>query len=196
MFFESNTSSQVNALVIENLRKKRAPAACGLLAKDRLWNRPSIVAIVENAVNAECIRSSATVANGRHNRERHHNMKATITALLAASAVISGLPGLSAPAAAYRKHPYPYAYAPNAYAPKAYAPYFGAPPWYAYSTYSSGFSPYAYSDGFGAYASSFRLAPRGYGFYGYGPDPDSAAGYGPYYGSNPWWGIMDRSRRP
>jgi hypothetical protein len=118
-------------------------------------------------------------------------MKATITTFLAASALMSGLPGLSVPAAAHRKHPYPYAYAANAYAP--HAPYIGSPPWYAYSTYSSGFSPYAYSDGFGAYASSFRFAPRGYGFYGYVTDPNSASGYGPFFGSNPWWRLKGRS---
>jgi hypothetical protein len=110
-------------------------------------------------------------------------MKTTITTLLAASVLMSGLAGLSGPAAAQRK--YAYAYAPYAYV---------SPQWYAYGTYSSGFSPYPYSDGYGAYArSSFGFAPRGYGFYGYGPDPDSASGYGPFFGSNPWWRLKDRT---
>src|SRR5262245_43729418 len=123
-------------------------------------------------------------------------MKATsITALLAASVLMAGLAGFAAPAAAKRKHVYAYAplaYAPYA-APYAYGPYSGSAPWFAYSTYSSGFSPYPYSDGYGPYArSTFGVVPRGYGFYGYGPDPDSASGYGPFFGSNPWWGVMSR----
>ena len=128
-------------------------------------------------------------------------MKATITTLLAASVLISGIAGLSAPAAAKRKQVYayaPYAYvpvapAPYAYAARAYGPANGVGPWFAYGTYGSGFSPYPYSDGFGAYArSSFGFVPRGYGYYGYGPDPDSASGYGPFFGSNPWWRAMGR----
>ena len=113
-------------------------------------------------------------------------MKVTLTSLLAASVLMSGLAGFSAPAAAKRKLVY-------AYVPYAYGPYSGSAPWYAYSTYSSGFSPYPYSDGFGPYArSSFGYVPRGYGFYGYGPDPGGAAGYGPFFGSNPWWRVMGR----
>jgi hypothetical protein len=120
-------------------------------------------------------------------------MKATIATLLTASVLISSIAGLSTPAAAKRKQAY--AYAPYGYVPVAPAPYAFAPnaaP-FAYSTYGSGFSPYPYSDGFGAYArSSFGVVPRGYGFYGYGPDPDSVSGYGPFFGSNPWWRAMGR----
>ncbi len=128
-------------------------------------------------------------------------MKATVTTLLAASVLVSGIAGVSAPAAAKRKQPYgyaPYGYvpvapAPYANAPIAYGPPNGPRPWFAYSTYSSGFSPFPYSDGFGAYArNSFGVVPRGYGGYGYGPDPDSVTGYGPFFGSNPWWRAMGR----
>jgi hypothetical protein len=125
-------------------------------------------------------------------------MKATITTLLAASVLVSGIAGLSAPAAAKRKQVYayaPYGYVPVAPAPyaPAYGPVAGPGPWFAYSTYSSGFSPFPYSDGFGAYArSSFGFVPRGYGFYAFGPDPDSASGYGPFFGTNPWWRAMGR----
>jgi hypothetical protein len=108
-------------------------------------------------------------------------MKAAITTLLAISVLLSGLVGLSGPAAAQRKHVY------------GYVPYPYAPPAFAYGTYSGGFSPYPYSDGFGAYArNSFGYVPRGYGFYNYGPDPDSTSGYGPYFGTNPWWRVMGR----
>ena len=124
-------------------------------------------------------------------------MKATFTTLLATSVLLSGLAGGSGTASATKRKPV-YGYAPYAYVPVAPAPYAaaGAPgpgPWFAYSTYGSGFSPYPYSDGFGGYArSSFGVVPRGYGFYGYGPDPDSASGYGPFFGSNPWWRAMGR----
>jgi hypothetical protein len=125
-------------------------------------------------------------------------MKATITTLLAASVLVSGIAAHSAPAAAKRKQVYayaPYGYvavAPAPYAP-AYGPAAGPGPWFAYSTYSSGFSPFPYSDGFGAYArSSSGFVTRGYGFYAYGPDPDSASGYGPFFGTNPWWRAMGR----
>lgn len=120
-------------------------------------------------------------------------MKAAITTLLAISVLLSGLVALSGPAAAQRKHVY--GYAPYPYAPYGYRAYIGPPrrPAFAYGTFSSGFSPYPYSDGFGAYArSSFGFVPRGYGFYGYGPDPDSVSGYGPYFGTNPWWRAMGR----
>jgi hypothetical protein len=114
-------------------------------------------------------------------------MKSTLSALLAASVLICGLASLSAPTAAKRK--VVYGYAPYAYAP----PYAYGPAWSAYSTFSSGFSPYPYSDGFGAYArSSSADVPRGYGYYGYGPDPDGASGYGPFFGTNPWWRTMGR----
>jgi hypothetical protein len=122
-------------------------------------------------------------------------MKATFTTLLAASVLLSGIAGGSATAAA-TKRKQAYGYAPYGYVPVAPAPYASAPgpgPWFAYSTYSSGFSPYPYSDGFGGYArSTFGFVPRGYGYYGFGPDPDSASGYGPFFGSNPWWRAMGR----
>jgi hypothetical protein len=111
---------------------------------------------------------------------------ATITLL-----ALLGLIGISAPADAQRKRVY--AYAPYAYVPYDYGALAGPPAQFAYGTYSSGFSPYPYSDGFGAYArSSFGFVPRGHGFYGYGPDPDSVSGYGPYFGSNPWWRALGR----
>ena len=114
------------------------------------------------------------------------NMKAIITTLVAASVSMTSLAGFATEAAAKRKYVY-------AYAPYAYGPYVASPPWFAYSTYSSGFSPYPHSDGYGAYArSSSGFVPSGYGFYAYRPDPDSASGYGPFFGSNPWWRVMSR----
>ena len=110
-------------------------------------------------------------------------MKATLTTLLAASVLICGV---SAASAGHRRPVY-------AYAPYVYGPFPGPQPKYAYSTYPGGFSPFPYSDGFGAYArSSFGFVPRGYGYYGFGPDRDSASGYGPVFGSNPWWRAMGR----
>ena len=128
-------------------------------------------------------------------------MKATVTTLLAASVLMSGIAGVSAPAAAKRKQPYGYAPMamsplprPYANAPSAYGPLTACDLGLPISTYGGGFSPFPYSDGFGAYArSSFGVVPRGYGFYGYGPDPDSVTGYGPFFGSNPWWRAMGRS---
>jgi hypothetical protein len=128
-------------------------------------------------------------------------MKATITTLLVASVLISGLASLSTPAAAKRKQVYayaPYGYvpvapAPYAVGPNGYGPAYGSGPSFAYTTYSGGFSPFPYSDGFGAYArNSFGVVPRGFGYYGYGPDPDSTSGYGPFFGTNPWWRAMGR----
>src|SRR5262245_27446559 len=116
-------------------------------------------------------------------------MTAIITTLLAAIVTV-GLAGVSATAAAKGRHVY--GYAPYAYPPYAYGSYRGSAPWFAYSTYSSGFSPYPYSDGFGAYARPTGYFPRGYGYYGYRPDLDSASGWGPYFGTNPWWRVMDR----
>jgi hypothetical protein len=106
-------------------------------------------------------------------------MKATLTTLLAASVLISSV---SAVTAGHRRPVY-------GYVPYAYVP----PPWNPYGTYAGGFSPFPYSDGFGGYArSSFGFVPRGDGFYGYAPDPDSSSGYGPVFGSNPWWRAMGR----
>jgi hypothetical protein len=140
-------------------------------------------------VNTECVGYVAAVANELKRIPREgYDMKATIAALLATSVMMSGLAGFSASAAARGKRVYAYAYAPY-----AYGPYSSSAPWFGYGTYSSGFSPYPYSDGFGAYArNSFGYVPSGYGFYGYRPDPDSASGYGPYFGSNPWWRVMGR----
>jgi hypothetical protein len=118
-------------------------------------------------------------------------MKIASITLLTLSVLMTGLIGLAGPADAQRKRVY--AYAPYAYVPYGYGGYVGPPAQFAYGTYSSGFSPYPYSDGFGAYArSSFGVVPRGYGFYAYGPDPDSVTGYGPYFGTNPWWRAMGR----
>ena len=52
-------------------------------------------------------------------------MKATVTTLLAASVLMSGIAGVAAPAAAKRKQPY--GYAPYGYVPVAPAPYANAP---------------------------------------------------------------------
>src|SRR5215510_2779945 len=113
-------------------------------------------------------------------------MKAITTTLVAASVLMAGFAGLSTEAVAKRKYAY-------AYVPYAYGPYVVSAPWFAYSTYGGGFSPYPYSDGYGPYArSSSGFVPTGYGFYGYRPYPDSASGYGPFFGSNPWWRVMSR----
>ena len=69
-------------------------------------------------------------------------MKATITTLLVASVLISGLASLSTPAAAKRKQVYayaPYGYvpvapAPYAVAPNGYGPAYGSGPSFAYTT--------------------------------------------------------------
>ena len=140
------------------------------------------------AVNTECAcYGLALTKTNEPLRVTMDAMKIATILLLAISVLISGLIGLADPAAAQRKRVY--GYAPYAYVPYGYG-YVGPPP---YGTYSNGFSPFPYSDGYGAYArSSFGVVPRGYGFYGYGPDPDSASGYGPYFGTNPWWRAMGR----
>src|SRR5262245_32846732 len=110
-------------------------------------------------------------------RANGSDMKANLTPFLALSILVSGLAGISAPADAKPRY--------VLYGAYAVGPSFGPPGWFQYSV---GFGPYAYG--------TSRGGRPVYGYYGYGPAGVSASGYGPYYGSGPWWDLMDRRGGP